>query len=158
MKREAASIRCPECGGEMSGGGSSNFLRWCDDPREKTHMLLCEACGYIFMPGKRDAIEIVKEVAEIDFKKCVYCGECVRVCPVSVGVADREGCTIFIGGNAGRHPRLAYKLLDLAGEETVFCLIENSIELFEVEGEGRERFGRLIERIGLGESIRRLLP
>ena len=51
MKREAASIRCPECGGETREG-SSNFLLWCDDSGEKPHILLCEACGYIFMSGK----------------------------------------------------------------------------------------------------------
>lgn len=118
----------------------------------------CDGCGVCVRICREAAIKIVNEVAEIDFKKCVYCGECIRVCPLSAGVADSEGYTIFIGGNGGRHPRLAYKLLDLAGEEIVFRVIESSIELFEAEGESRERFGHLIERIGLGESIRRLLP
>lgn len=118
----------------------------------------CDGCGICARRCKEAAVRIVNGVAEIDFARCVYCGECVRACPLGADVADREGYTLFVGGHGGRHPRLAYRLLDFAGEESIFRVIENGIRLFEAEGERGERFGHLIERLGLGQSLRRLLP
>ncbi|MFQ6053566.1 MAG: 4Fe-4S binding protein [Candidatus Bathyarchaeia archaeon] len=117
----------------------------------------CDGCGICVRICREAAIRMVNGKAEIDFARCVHCGECIRAGPAGAGVADREGYTIFVGGNVGRHPRLAHKLLDFADDETLFRVVENSIRLFKAEGERRERFGHLIERIGLGESIRRLL-
>jgi len=117
----------------------------------------CDACGICVRICKEAAIKIVNDVAEIDFIKCVYCGACIRGCPTGASAADLEGHTIFVGGNVGRHPRMAYKLLDFADDETIFHVIDNSIKLFEEEGLRKERFGHLIERRGLGESLTRLL-
>ena len=118
----------------------------------------CDGCGDCSWACKEGAIKMVDGVAQIEYKKCVYCGDCVRICPKGVNVVDLEGYTIYVGGNVGRHPRLAIKLIDFADEETIHKVIENSIKLFEEEGEPRERFGHLIERIGLGEALRRILP
>jgi len=71
-------------------------------------------------------------------------------------VAEHRGYTVFVGGNIGRHPRLAYKILDMADEEAVFRVIENIVELLKEKGERKERLGHLIERLGLGESLGRL--
>lgn len=119
---------------------------------------LCDGCGDCVRKCREAAIKIVSGVAEIDFTRCVYCGECVRACPKNADVVDREGYTVFIGGNVGRHPRFAHKLIDFADHDAIFRVIERSIKLFKEEGERGERFGQLIERLGLGDSIRRLLP
>ncbi len=95
--------------------------------------------------------------AAIDYSKCVYCGECIRACPLDADVAEREGYTIFIGGNVGRHPRIAQKILDFADEETVFRVIENFLRIFKEEAGPGERFGNLIDRLGLGEFLRKVL-
>lgn len=117
----------------------------------------CNGCGLCVDICKEAAIKIADGVAVIDFTKCVYCGECIRVCPLDADVAEREGYTIFVGGNVGRHPRLAYKILDFADEDTIYRVIENSMRIFEEEGVSRERFGHLIERLGVGEFVKRLL-
>ncbi len=119
---------------------------------------ICDGCGDCVRKCREAAIRIINGVAEIDFSRCVYCGECIKACPINADVVDREGYTIFIGGNVGRHPRFAYKIVDFADHDAVFRLIENNIKFFEEEGKRGERFGHLIERLGLGESLRRLLP
>lgn len=116
----------------------------------------CDACGICVRKCKETAISIVDDHAEIDFTKCVYCGECIGACPKNAVVAEHEGYTVFVGGNIGRHPRLAYKIMDMADEEAVFRVIENIVELLKEKGQRKERLGHLIERLGLGESIGRL--
>lgn len=118
----------------------------------------CDGCGACARGCKEAAIKIVDGTAEIDFTKCVNCGGCIRVYLIAANKAEKAGYTIFVGGNVGRHPRLAYKLVDFADEKTVFRVIENSIILFREEGERKERFGHLIERLGMGEFARRILP
>jgi len=57
----------------------------------------------------------------------------------------------------GRHPKLAYKLTDFSQEETIYRVIENSCKVFEDEGMLGERFGHLIDRIGIGRFTQRVL-
>ena len=118
---------------------------------------ICDGCGVCIRACREAAIKIEEELAEIDFSRCANCGDCIRTCPEGASVADHEGYSVFVGGNVGRHPRLAIKLVDFADEETVMAVLENSISLIAEEGERKERFGHLIERLGVGEATRRLL-
>ncbi|HIE18361.1 TPA: 4Fe-4S dicluster domain-containing protein [Candidatus Bathyarchaeota archaeon] len=117
----------------------------------------CNGCGLCMETCKEGAIKIIDGKAVIDHNRCVYCGECIRVCPVDADVAEKRGYSIFIGGNVGRHPRLAQKIIGFADEETIFKVIENSLKVFKEEAVQNERFGHLIERIGLGEFLKRVL-
>ncbi len=117
----------------------------------------CNGDGLCTRICKEAAIRLVDGKAVIDYSKCVYCGECIRVCPSGADVPEREGYTIFVGGRVGRHPQLAYKLIDFGAEETIFKVIENSLKVFREEAFPGERFGGLINRIGIGETARRLL-
>jgi len=42
--------------------------------------------------------------------------------------AEKTGCTIFVGGQAGRQPRQGTKLLELADEEQLFSILEKTFE------------------------------
>lgn len=117
----------------------------------------CTGCEHCVNICKEAAIRMVEGRAVIDYSKCVYCGECTRVCPSEADVADRHGHTIYVGGRVGRHPQLGYKLIDFANEEMIYRVIDNAIKLFKEEAVPRERFGGLIDRIGVGEASRRLL-
>lgn len=116
----------------------------------------CNGCGFCVTTCKEGAIKILEDKAVIDYNRCIYCGECIRVCPLDADVIERQGYTIFIGGNVGRHPRLAHKIISFANEETIFKVIENSLKIFKEEGLPGERFSHLIDRLGIGEFLRRL--
>jgi dissimilatory sulfite reductase (desulfoviridin) alpha/beta subunit len=117
----------------------------------------CDACGKCVRACKEGAIKAVDGVPRIDYASCINCGDCVRACPLGAIVVGRTGYTVYVGGNVGRHPRLAHKLMDFADEETVFRVFRNAVALIEDECERGERFGHLIERLGLGASLSRLL-
>ncbi|HIE14825.1 TPA: 4Fe-4S dicluster domain-containing protein [Candidatus Bathyarchaeota archaeon] len=116
----------------------------------------CNGCGLCMEICKEGAVKILEGKAAIDYNRCVYCGECVRVCPVGADVIEKEGLTILIGGNVGRHPRLAQKIIDFADEETAYKVIDRVIEIFKEEAIPNERFGHLIDRVGIGEFLRRM--
>lgn len=64
----------------------------------------------------------------VDYNKCVYCGQSIRVCPIDAKVAELQGYTIFVGGNVGRHPQFGYKQIEFADKTTVFNTIEKAIK------------------------------
>jgi len=117
----------------------------------------CNGCGDCVRTCKEAAIKILEGKAVIDYTRCVYCGECIRACPTGADVAEKEGYTIFVGGHVGRHPQLAYKLIEFASEEQIFKVIENSIGVFKRDAVRGERFGSFITRLGVGEFGRRVL-
>jgi Na+-translocating ferredoxin:NAD+ oxidoreductase RNF subunit RnfB len=41
----------------------------------------CIACGMCEKACKFDAIHVINNLAVIDYSKCTYCGDCVKVCP-----------------------------------------------------------------------------
>jgi len=117
----------------------------------------CNGCGICVTTCKEGAIKILNGKAVIDYNRCIYCGECIRVCPLEADVIEKQGYTIFIGGNVGRHPRFAHKIISFADEETIYRVIENSLKIFKEETSPKERFGHLVDRLGIGEFLRRLL-
>ncbi len=117
----------------------------------------CNGCGICATTCKEGAIKILDDKAVIDYNRCIYCGECMRVCPLDADVIEKRGYTIFIGGNVGRAPRLAQKIMSFADEETIYRVIENSLKILKKEASRKERFGHLIDRLGIGEFLRRVL-
>jgi len=117
----------------------------------------CNGCGICVTTCKEGAIKILDDKAVIDYNRCIYCGECIRVCPPDADVIEKQGYTIFIGGSVGRHPKFAHKIISFADEETIYRVIENSLKIFKEEASPKERFGHLIDRLGIGEFLRKVL-
>ena len=82
-------------------------------------------------------------------EKCILCGACIAVCKKDAMRAEKTGCTIFVGGKMGRKPAQGKKLIELADEERLFSILEKSLEYYRREGLDGERFGDLIDRLGI---------
>ncbi len=90
----------------------------------------------------------------IDQDRCINCSICTSLCPTNAWVAARKGYTLFIGGTMGRIPRFASVLKKMVvTDEELFLLIERAIALYREKGRKKERFGHMIDRIGL-ENVR----
>lgn len=124
--------------------------------RPRINSELCDDCGKCVRACKEAAITLSDGKAEIDYSRCISCGECVRACPIEANVEEETGYSIYLGGNVGRHPRLAHKILSYAEEEEVLRIIAASTRVFKAKAERKERFGALIERIGLGDFLKEL--
>lgn len=116
----------------------------------------CTACEICVRTCKEGTIRILEEKAVINLNRCVYCGDCIRVCPFDAIEEEKKGYTLFVGGNVGRHPRFADKIVTFGDEETIFNVLENCIKTFEEAVPG-ERLGHLIDRLGIGEFVKRIL-
>ena len=117
----------------------------------------CTGCGLCVRTCKEAAMQMQEKKAVVDYARCIFCGECIRVCPYDAIKQAKLGYSIYVGGNVGRHPKLAYKLTDFSQEDTIYRVIENSCKVFEDEGMPSVRFGHLIDRIGMGRFTQRVL-
>lgn len=86
----------------------------------------------------------------IDEHACVNCTVCTSLCPSNAWEVGRKGYTVFIGGTMGRNPRFASVLKKIVESEAeVHALVEASIAFYQEHGLKKERFGHMIDRIGL---------
>lgn len=117
----------------------------------------CVGCKRCEKACKVGAIKVLEEKAHIDTEKCILCGACIAVCQKDALRAEKTGCTIFVGGKAGRQPRQGTKLLEFADEEQLFSILEKTFEYYRREGLDGERFGELLDRLGIEKYIDSIL-
>ncbi|WP_440952445.1 4Fe-4S binding protein [Methanococcoides sp. FTZ1] len=111
----------------------------------------CTYCGLCQTVCPVDAIKVENGVLEYYRDKCNLCGQCLLICPTEAWIKSREGYTVYVGGKVGKHPRLGVRLTELVDEETLFRIIERSVEFFRIEATPGERFGDAIQRVGFEE-------
>ncbi|WP_332882025.1 4Fe-4S binding protein [Methanosarcina horonobensis] len=85
----------------------------------------CVGCKLCEKACKMGAIKVLENKAWIDTEKCILCGACIAACRKDALRAEKTGCTIFVGGRAGRQPRQGIKLLGLADKEQLFQFLKN---------------------------------
>lgn len=114
---------------------------------------LCNGCGLCVSICEENALTMVDELPVKDISKCIYCGDCIKVCPIDAMIEARKGWLVRVGGKHGRHPLYSYEVAQFASDEQCLALIEKTMAWYQSNGEGRERIGATIGRLGLAKYI-----
>jgi anaerobic sulfite reductase subunit C len=86
----------------------------------------------------------------LDEDTCINCSICTSSCPANSWIPAATGYNLFIGGTMGKIPRLATLLKRLIPDkEELYRLVENSLRYYQKHGRKKERFGHMIDRIGV---------
>ncbi len=110
---------------------------------------LCNACGLCISSCEEKALTLVNGLPVRDESKCIYCGDCIKVCPVDAMVTAKKGWLVRVGGKHGKHPYYAYEIAQFATDEQCLALIEKTIAWYRTNAKGRERIGVTLERLSL---------
>lgn len=113
----------------------------------------CNGCELCVKACEEFALHMENDLPVRDWDKCVYCGDCIKVCPLDAMVSKRVGWLARVGGKHGKHPYFAYEVANFLNDEQVYSLIEKTTEWYQQHGIGRERIGSVIERLGLDKYI-----
>lgn len=88
-------------------------------------------------------------------EKCINCSICTSACPVNSWVAIKTGYNLTIGGTMGKIPRLGTILKKLITNKAELDeLIEKALRYYQNNGRKKERFGHMIDRIGVEEVFK----
>ena len=144
--------------------------------RELPNKITCSVTGCPNNCMKVDANDLgIKGAVEPQFisENCIYCGACAKVCRGSAIKVDRsekswtverdkciacgrcvKACRrIALRGEVGFKIYLAGKdfLPTLRDEETLYKIIDATLKYFDEHAKPRERFGKMLERLGTEE-------
>ncbi len=114
---------------------------------------MCNACGLCVSICGEKALTMVNSLPVRDYRKCIYCGDCIKVCPIDAMIEGRKGWLIRVGGKHGRHPIYSYEVAQFVSDEECYRLIEKTVEWYQANAEGRERIGATIVRLGLPKYL-----
>jgi anaerobic sulfite reductase subunit C len=128
------------------------------EPRwQKSECYDCGACVYACPVG---AISVGDGEYVVDRAKCINCGTCAFNCPNAAWTAAKRGYMLWIGGAMGKWPRLATRIpgvIPSKEKETLFSIIERIIVYYRANGQERERFGHMLDRIGVEAVIEEIM-
>jgi len=66
-------------------------------------------------------------------------------------MGTKDGFTIFVGGSAGKNPRIGWVLAEKVDPEKAVEIVEKIIEFYKSNGKKGQRLGDFIESIGFEE-------
>lgn len=111
----------------------------------------CIGCGLCDKSCTEDAI-VMGDDGKPRFipENCLYCGDCLKVCPTEAWRAEKKGYTVRIGGKWGRRPLVGTLFAEFLPEEQVVDFIAAVLDWYKekAEGQGRVRLGDVIRAEG----------
>ena len=120
---------------------------------------ICKGCKVCQIekhcPSK--AAHLVDGKMQIDEKACKTCGVCTGKCPFhAVKNHDHVQYQIYVGGTWGKNTRMGTPLSRLVEREEIFPLLEKTMLWFKENADGKERLGKVVDRIGVEEMEKAL--
>ena len=116
---------------------------------EPTKCVYCGACQRAC--AKRHAIRVALDSWTVDAERCNHCGKCVDACRKGA-LLGRNGYQLTFGGAFGatvRYGRAATPII--FDKETLFRVVDATVEYFERNAAPKERLAATIERRGWDE-------
>ncbi len=115
----------------------------------------CTDCGLCVLKCPAQAISKKDARYVRNENTCILCGVCTKLCPTASWTADKQGYRLSIGGTLGKFPRLGNRLEGLITDKDQLAKwIERAVHCFTKNAKQKERFGRVIDRIGL-ENVKK---
>ncbi|RXI46802.1 (4Fe-4S)-binding protein [Clostridium tetani] len=108
----------------------------------------CKICS-VEEVCKIKACKVEDGKIKIDFNKCNNCGLCIDKCHFNGVELHKEGVKVFVGGKWGKKPKIGEAFSDITSIEEAMEITKKLIIYYKEKGNPKERFGRLIERVGL---------
>lgn len=108
----------------------------------------CKVCG-VSTECPMGAAVLKENGLALDPAQCNACGRCVGKCPFGAVQGSESTYLITIGGRWGKQVRHGSPLQRRLNEQQAMDMIEKCILLFKRDGLSGERFGSMIDRIGL---------
>jgi len=85
--------------------------------------------------------------------------QCAETCIKDLGlVGMHKGWRVLVGGNGGAVPRLSQELIKDLTTEQALDIVHRVIEFFKSHGRPHQRMGMVIEKMGLEEFKKAILP
>lgn len=116
----------------------------------------CKGCDRCVQKCRQNAIEVVGDVAKVDYDKCIGCALCFKNCPHDSKEVKFEGYQVHIGGNKAPNYQEALTF-EVGSEKEVLKLLKNTLTIMKNERlNNKERLVPLINRIGKDEFLKLL--
>lgn len=104
-----------------------------------------------------EAAKIKDGKISVDYDICNNCGRCFGNCPFGLFEEYSTGYQIYVGGRWGKKTAMGKPLSRiLTSEDEVMDIISKTIDFFKKNGNQGERFGSVVERLGI-ENVEKAL-
>jgi dissimilatory sulfite reductase (desulfoviridin) alpha/beta subunit len=122
---------------------------------QKEACTFCGVCEAVCPPG---VVKVDKEKQNLSFRKegCVYCGKCVKSCPANAWTG-KNGYVLSFGGMFGNDIKEGLRLLPiLFDKDQLFKAADAVIHFYQTHGNGGERLGKTLNRVGTADLKKEL--
>lgn len=119
----------------------------------------CRGCGkcQVAEACPMDAAHVENGVLTVDPERCNNCGRCIGTCPFHALDEGETAYKVYVGGRWGKQTRIGTPLSRLFSRGEVMDVIEKALLLYKDRGQMGERFGSMVDRLGVAKVEKALL-